>query len=250
MDKKILKYKSKKNKLENEILEILNIKKENHENEIVNSNNENHVIIEFIENYLNELKLDNKQGEKKIIIIVSGNYSVGKSTFISNLENYILKISNNIFNTNNNDFIDKLTFDNSEFEIKNKITIIKVLNDNLKILNDKMGYDLDNTSILNVKILPKDKNSLKNKYINKIIYDIRNNTSNFIQNINIDSDTINTSIQNNIQLLKQKKSIYSDDDFIFLNHVVDYVFNFKSNETTFLKSAFFETTSKTTIFYL
>lgn len=251
MDKKILKYKTKKNKLENEILKIFNIKKENYENEIVNSNTENHIIIEFIENYLNELKLNNEQIEKKIIIIVSGNYSVGKSTFISDLENYILKISNNVFNTKINDFIEKLTFDNCEFKIKNKISIIEVSNQNLKILNDKISYDLNNTSLLNIKILPKDKHSLKNKYINKIIYDIRNNTTNFIQNINIDNDILNNCVQNNIQLLKQKKNfIYSDDDFIFLNHVVDYVFNFKFNETTFFKSASFKTTSKTVIFYL
>jgi hypothetical protein len=239
MDKKILKYKTKKNKLENEILEILNIKKENYENELVNLNTENHIIIDFIDNYLNELKFNNKLIEKKIIITVSGNYSVGKSTFISNLENYILKISNNIFNIKNDDFIDKFVFDNCWFEIKNKITIIEVSNNDIIMLHDKINYHLDNISILNIKILPKDKNSLKNKYINKIIHDIKNNTSNFIQNINIDSDTINTSIQNNIQLLKQKKNIYSDDDFIFLNHVIDYIFNFKSGEEIFLESAIF-----------
>lgn len=238
MDKKILKYKTKKNKLENEILEVLNRKKENYENDIANSNN-NRVIVEFIENFLNELKLSYEHYNKKIIIIVSGNYSVGKTTFVSNLENYILKIScnifNNILNTLGNDFIDKITFDNGIFEIKNKITIIKVKNDNLINLNDKINYYTENMSVLNIKIIPKDKNSLKNKYINKIICDIKNNTSYFIKNLstnnNINSD-IQNNIQTNIKLLKLKKSIYSDDDFIFLNQVVDFVFNSKYDEIT------------------
>jgi len=240
MDKKIIKYKTKKNKLENEILELLNRKKENYENDIANSNN-NHMIVEFIKNYLNELKSGDENNNKKIIIIVSGNYSVGKTTFVSNLENYILKISDNILNTLGNNLISNISFDNCMlfnngiFEIKNKITIIKVTNHNLAYLNDKINSNIDNINILNIKIITKDKNSLKNKYINKIISDIKNNTSYFIKNLstnnNINSD-IQNNIQNNIQLLKSKKSIYSDNDFIFLNQVVNDVFNFKYDVVT------------------
>ena len=248
MDKKILKYKTKKNKLENEILELLNRKKENYENDIANSNN-NHMIVEFIKNFLNELKSSNDDNNKKIIIIVSGNYSVGKTTFISNLENYILKISGNILNTLGNDFIDKISFDNNIFEIKNKITIIKVTNHNLAYLNDKINSNIDNINILNIKIIPKDKNSLKNKYINKIIYDIKNNTSYFIENLSINNNInydIQNNIQNNLQLLKLKKSIYSDNDFIFLNQVVDFVFNSKYDLLSNCKLNF----ENITIFYL
>ena len=243
MDKKILKYKTKKNKLENEILEILNRKKENYENEIANSNN-NRMIVEFIENFLNELKLDNEYNNK-IIIIVSGNYFVGKSIFVSNLENYILKISNNILNALGNNFIEKIIFDNSMFEIKNKITIIKVSDENLSNLINKINYNTMNTSVLNIKIIPKDKNSLKNKYINKIISDIKNNTSYFIKNLsinNINYDIVN-NINNNIQLLKLKKSIYSDDDFIFLNQVVDFIYNLEHDKIT-------SSELNNTIFYL
>lgn len=243
MDKKILKYKNKKNKLENEIQRLLKIKKEKHENEIIISNN-NIVIIEFVEKFLNELKLNNEQCIKKLIIIVSGNYSVGKSTFISNLENYILKISENILNFQKTNIIENISFENILFENisfedkiseihNNKIIIIEVTNNKLINLINQINFELDpNISLLNIKIIPKDENSLKNKFINKIIFDIKNNTCNFIQNLNINNDIINKNIKTNIDLLKLKKFVYSDDDFIFLNQVVDLIYNLKYDEIT------------------
>lgn len=251
MDKKILKYKTKKTKLENEILEILNIKKENYEIDIANTNN-NYVIIEFLKKFLNEMKFNNEPNIKKIIIIVSGNYSVGKSTFISYLENYILKISKNILYTQQINLIKKISFDTKiDIEIINKITIIEVNSNNLinliNLINSTNDMKSNNISILNIKIVPKNKKSLINKFINKIIGDIKNDTCEFVNKLNLNDNTISTITHDNInQLIKLKKSIYSDDDFIFLNQIVDVVFDSKSDDLVDLESKL----SNITIFYL
>ena len=54
MDKKIIKYKLKKNKLEEKITDVLNLKKEYYENETINSN-DNKIITDGVENYYQNL---------------------------------------------------------------------------------------------------------------------------------------------------------------------------------------------------
>ena len=241
MDKKILKYKLKKNKLENNILNILDIKKANYENDIVNSNN-NQLIIEKIENFLNLLK---SSKSSKLLFIVSGIYSVGKTTFINHLEKYILKLSNIILNVQNTEEMIKkilLTDVNIDINVANNILIIEINNSNLLNTND-LQNDIKNKiytttqndiHIININVVPKDKNSLKNKYINKIIYDIKNNTTNFVSGLNLTdnsiNNSINTNIQNYINLLKLKNNVYLDNDFIFLNEVIDIIFNLELNK--------------------
>jgi len=242
MDKKIFKYKAKKTKLENDILNILGIKKANYENEIVNSNN-NKLIIQEIEKFLNLLKLSKTS---KLLIIVNGIYSVGKSTFINHLEKYIIKLSNIILNEQyiegmiKHILLTDITDFNTDFNIDiiDKIIIIEINNSNFlntnDIINDiknKISETIQNiVYTITINIVPKDKQSLKNKYINKIIYDIKNNTTNFISGLIIDNNLINKNIQNNINKLILKNSIYSDNDFIFLNEVIDIVFNLELNK--------------------
>lgn len=237
MDKKILKYKSKKNKLENDIINILNIKKSNYENEIANTNNK-HFITDVIENYFNQLKVNQ---DLKLFIIVSGIYLVGKSTFINHLENFILKMSKICKNNEKSNLINKILYKinetNIDFIKMNKITIIEINQKNLIELNNNIKSN-DNNIILNINIIPKNKNSLKNKYINEIIHDIKNNTSNFILNLD---EYMNEYTQNNIELLKFKIK-YVDDDFIFLNKTIDDILKKENSNIDLL--------DKNTIFYL
>ena len=236
MNKKILKYKVKKNKLENEILDILGIKKANYENEIAKLNN-NQLINEKIESFLNLLK---SSQSVKLIIFVSGNYSVGKSTFISHLENYILrmfKIIFNVENIENKDLIKKITYPIEDVQIvfSNKIIIVEINNNNF-INNENMMLNIINsinqtnthiTNTIKINIVPKDKKTLKNKFINKILQDIKNNTNAFITEFNSFDSSIKTDIKNNIHTLKLKKNIYSDNDFLFLDKVVEHIFDFE-----------------------
>lgn len=218
MDKKILKYKNKKNKLESEILNLLKIKKINYQNDIIDSNN-SLLITNQIENYFNEL---NKIKTNKLLIIVNGIYSVGKSTFINQLEIYIKKLSEiNQINISIKKISNVITnIDNN----KDNIIIIEINDNNLT--NTISNNDQD---IINIIILPKNKNALKNKYINKIILDIKNNKTDFIYGLNLVQSEIIKKIENNINLLKLKKNIYLDDDFIFLDDIVDMIFNLKLN---------------------
>lgn len=245
MDKKILKYKVKKNKLENKLMDILMTKKTNYENDIINSNN-NSNIINKIENFLNILELSESIELKQLFIVVKGDYSVGKSTFISHLKNYITKMSKIILSQNTLlklniqfklDLINITTFNNFDINLfNNPIVIIEVNTTQItsNIISDIVKFKNVNVQILNVKILPKDFKSLKNKYINKIIYNIYLDTNDFVINLNLNEE-IKTNLQNNINLLKLKTNNYfNDNDFDFLNEPVDIIFNFlnKHDENT------------------
>ncbi len=54
-----------------------------------------------------------------------------------------------------------------------------------------------------LKLCQKTQNLLKKKYINKIIYDIKNNTSEFIDNFNINNDNLDDD-DINIDVNKKK----------------------------------------------
>jgi hypothetical protein len=237
MDKKILKYKVKKNKLENDINNILNIKKTNYENEVVNSNN-NKQIVEEIEKYFSLIK--SSEHKSKLLIIIGGIYSVGKTTFINHLQNYIIKLSENTI------LIKKISYENnhnntdifSNIETTDNIIIMEMgsnyfdknITDIIDTVKNKINNSNQNNIInININIIPKSKKSLKNKYINKIIYDIKNNSNNFVSELNLNNKQTNTQIQNHIDELKIKNNIYSDNDFVFLDKFVDVIFSSNMN---------------------
>ena len=239
MDKKILKYKVKKQKLANEILNVLYIKKTNYENDITNSNN-SQAIINQIENYLNVFR---QEQNTKLLIIVNGIYSVGKSTFINHFENYIKKISKIILNPSNIT-IKKISPSNTNVEIIDNIIIAEINDDYsdnncfINIISNKISeLTKNNVHTININILPKNKNSLKNKYINKIICDINDNTSNFVNRSIFTDDNTKITLKKNINSLKLKKNnIYSDEDFIFLDEIVEIIFNYEPDK--FLNNKF------------
>lgn len=223
MNNKIIKYKLKKNKLEEKIINILNLKKEDYENEIINSN-DNEIITTFVENFFDKFKYNKYEN---LIIIIFGEKFVGKTTFINHLVNYI-KILENIYNTENKiDLIKNHNLNNKIDNLKDicfssKITIIECNYNNI----DEINLFVQNSNVINIEIIPKNKNLLKNKICNKIIFDIvkkSNDIINFIKNIICQEEVHN--IINQINLLKKKKSILNDNDFDFLDKIIDIYYD-------------------------
>lgn len=226
MDKKITKYKLKKNKLEEKIIDILNLKKEYYENTIINSNN-NEIITNKIENFFHNLKsnLDGEDKEEQLIIIIFGFYSVGKTTFISHLENFIC-IKKNLLNINSNNLVQKYNINSNNLNnlnnFKNLDSKILIIESNIDDI-EKINSLIEKKNIININIIEKNFDTLKNKIINKIILDIRNKTDNFITNIKnlniINNEEVHNLI-NHINLLQKKSDIFLDDDFKFIDETI------------------------------
>ena len=244
MDKKIIKYKLKKNNLKKKIFDILNYKKEQYEDDIINSN-DNDVITSYFENFFNNMKLNLSNNlNNQMFIIVSGTYFVGKTTFINHLENYIKileKITHQKIETN---LVVKLFigdndkyFKNIEFNVLPQITIIECNNN----IVDKLNFLIQSKNIINImniNIIPKNEFSLKNKLINKIIYDIKNKSDEFIQFICNFQIQEKNNICDKINLLKVKfkNNILVFDDFIFLDNIVNlYYYDITNNSNNFDK---------------
>lgn len=235
MDKKIIKYKLKKNKLEEKVIDILNLKKEYYENEIINSN-DNEIITKGVENFFQNLKSNQKE---HLLIIVFGSYLAGKSTFISHLENYIKIVAKNLIQKYHDDLVKKLniSFNNIDFLKKcnlfSKITIIECDTTVVNKINLLMtDLNIMNLNIININIVPKNQNTLKNKIINKVIIDIKNKSScfvEFIKNNNIICDEEINIIIDEINLLKIKNGILLDNDFAFLDKSINSYYQYILN---------------------
>ena len=236
MDKKIIKYKLKKNKLEEKITDVLNLKKEYYENEIINSN-DNKIITDGVENYFHNLK--SKQQEY-LVIIVFGSYSVGKTTFISHLENYINMVAENLTKKKDHgNLLQKLNISSNNMNVLkdlnlfSKLTIIECDTTDVNNINLLISdLNMINLNIININIVPKNPSTLKNKIINKIILDIKNKSSNFIEFIKnnniICNDELNYII-NEINLLIIKNGILLDNDFIFLDKTINLYYQYTIN---------------------
>ena len=230
MEKKIIKYKTKKKNLEKKIIDILNLKKEKYENDIIDSNNEN-IITSSIENFFCNLTQNIMNVPNQLFIIVFGSYSVGKTTFISHLENYIEILEKiNLGKTKTNLIMKILiknnieNFKNIEFNLSPQIIIIEC---NINLV-DKLNLLIQSENLININIIPKNKYSLKNKLANKIISDIKNKLNEFEQFINLSLDFTsqeknNTNVQ--IDLLRSKKNILTYKDFDFLDNIVNLYYD-------------------------
>lgn len=249
MENKIIKYKLKKKNLEEKIINLLKEKKNSYENKISKINDvENQKISTDIEIFFKKFVSNNSM---QLIIIISGFYLVGKSTFIKNLEKYInfflvpkYNIGSNDKNLNN--FTKIFTCDeNSNMsepmcyklindKLENSSTnFVKIIECNNLLCGKKIYSDIsDNLKFkIHLDIIPKDYKTLKNKFINTIIKDMKNNTSNFITNINKYANKNflkNYSIdllEKNINILKNKKNYLSDKDFDFLEKISIEIYN-------------------------
>lgn len=264
MDKKIAKYKLKKNKLEEKIINLLETKKKLYEEQITNSNQKVNIeFINLIDDFVASYNLDKNSF---LTIVVCGFYSVGKTTFITNIEKYIdmlLKIKKIKRSKNfiaKIDKIDKIENDNTnnEIEEKNSPGNVTIFETKRIDLDSKIYMQMKNTIYINV--MPKDILSLKNKYINKIIIDIKNGTNDFIDNIyllinemkkinNLIEDNYIYCLKNHIELLRNKNELFDDDDFYFLDMFTEKIYGFV-NKCGENKSNYFYDNSINVINYL
>ena len=220
---KVSKYNFKKNKLQHKINTILTNK--------INENLKNHIenldlnddIIDKINNLFNS--------SDKNILIVTGLYGVGKSTFIDTYQKNILKknISSININTNNIYLLDEFIKIHTNIIIEVSLEIYneiyneiydKIYDNNSNIVNEIIQNNNSDTNILTITIMPKNVQTYKNKLINKIFYDIQNKTNTFIENIKcINKDeTINTSINH---ILSIKNQVIDDNEFMFLDNIIN-----------------------------
>lgn len=241
MDNKIIKYKLKKNKMENKIYNILHKKKKEYNDTILRSIVKMDFVCEIIDNIIklnNNNKIqDQDQDEislsKKEIIIITGIYGVGKSTMINHLENFFgesnIKSKINIKNIDEiniiNNILSNLTNNSSNpyqlVMIECGLELVKNVYEKItNILNQ-----IENWKIHIIHIIPKNDPSYKNKLINKIFNSIGQNSKEFELNIHnmikniYPIDNIDFYINLNIDLII-KSSILSDNDFIILDQLI------------------------------
>lgn len=239
MENKIIKYKLKKNKLEEKIIDFLKEKKTSHDNEISKINNiQNKKIVLCAESFFTDYVLNNSA---QLVIIVSGFYSVGKSTFISNIEKYInsfLLPKYNIDEKKNFKIKTIICDDNLNFkEYLNNTYQILILKCTEFITGNEIYSMINSKFKIHINIIPKDQKTLKNKFVNRIIRDIKNNSSNFITNINLSFVTNNIilktqhidMLEEQINLLKNKIDFFTDDDFQFINEITNIIYDFIQN---------------------
>lgn len=249
MDKKIAKYKFKKNKLEEKIINLLEMKKNLYEEQIAKSNQKVNIeLVNLIDEFFTSYDLEQ---EISLTIIVNGFYSVGKTTFVVNIENYINEIlkAKDIEIGKVKNFITKVNKIDKN-EVKNNQSNILIFETNHMEQDIKICTQIKNAVCIN--IIPQDIASLKKKYINKIIIDLKNGTNYFIDNIcmmvdkmknnnddnNIIEDNCICDLKNNIELLRNNNKLFNNDDFYFLDMITEKIYNFINdywkNESNYL----------------
>lgn len=221
MDEKINKYKLKKNKIENKINELLK-EKQNNNTEYLKNIYDNEIF-----NIINNCE----QTQNILILIVTGIYSSGKTTFINNLEYYyknFIEIITKI-NIKNNDDLILLT--NFKEKYNNKINEDKInciiIESELNFINNISELLYDESLIRYIYLIP---NNYKKKLINKIFYDMISNTDSFNININKLFDIIgikNKNFNEILNLFKTNNNILYDNDFNFIDepniiYIVEY----------------------------
>lgn len=216
MDCKIIKYKLKKKKLENKINKILVSNKKLYLANIVNSINKIKFIPDVVE------KLIEKNQDNIIYIIVTGIYASGKSTLISELENFFGE--SNILSKINITKIEEFEIIKN-FKKINKLGII-LIECVLDIANQVIQF-LSGSNLYIINIMTSSNNSLlqyKNKLINKIFFDFGLKTNYFNHNINKIIKQIQlTENLEQINIYKQidlTKPNVSDNDFNFLDKYI------------------------------
>lgn len=256
MENKIIKYKLKKNKLEEKIINILKEKKTSYENEISKMNNkQNEKIVLCIEDFFTNYVLDNST---QLIIIVSGFYSVGKNTFITNIEKYInsFLLPKYKIDENQNFDIKTITYDSnfdSDKYLEKNTNQILILKCSDFVIGTQIYSQIDSKFKIHINIIPKNQKTLKNKFANRIIYDIKNNSSNFVSNIDLSFRTNNKILKTQhvemlgeqINLLKNKTDFFTDEDFQFIDEITNTIYDFIQN---YYNNVFTNTNDKTNDF--
>ncbi len=223
LDSKIIKYKQKIKKITNKINLTLNMKKKNHYlMEIVN--------LPFVLEIMDKIKkLDTNitYSNHTYNLIIYGEYSVGKTTLINNIEK-ILGIDNtgqkiNVKIDNDLEIIKNL---NTISDTKFKINYIETCKEFVQNIYDIICEDLiKTTDIQIINLIPKNIDAWKNRIINKFFTSVHTDS-----NINMILNKINGSFSNKV--LSKNKNIFTDNDFDFLSDEIKNPYtNIKINQT-------------------
>lgn len=243
LDNKILKYKVKKNKIISKINELINKKNKENKELISKTLNKTKIFHDILNNII---KSDNLSENNLIFLIITGFDSVGKSYLINNLENYfgdsytksIINIKSiDEFNILANLFVQqtekKIIYIETIPDLTEKIYDIIYINSNLKLNNlnnsKNCNQNLNNNFI--IYLIPENINIYKNRIINKIFELSKSNNLN--NQINQEEDNylfkiikkifpdINLEIISNELINLSGKFPLSDNDFIFLDEVIE-----------------------------
>ncbi len=243
MDKKILKYKCKKIKLEEKIFnKLIQMKKTSNKQILKSFEN-----IDFISEIIKEI-LDFKLNfNNNVFILITGIFSIGKTSFIKHFEDLILmsNIKSKFDIKNSQDvqqiksFIQIENNLNNTINQENGIVIIETKyncqEEILEILSDK--------KIFMINLIPKNFQLFKNKLINKIFESI-NTKPNIVQieifellellesikpicdnqqNFNIIKQNLSENLIN--MKIKKNDDVFDDSYFDFLDEIINLLLN-------------------------
>jgi hypothetical protein len=238
MEKKILKYKYKKSKLEEKIFETLvQLKKKN--NKQIFKSFEN---TDFITEIKDTTQLNSSPNpnniHKKVFILISGIYSVGKTTFVKHLEEFICYNNTNTtitkFNITNELDIESINLHVNKY-LDEKINICMIETESIFI--KKIIDIISDNKIFIINLIPTDFHNYKKKLINKIfestntvpntfefeIYKLLDFIKQNKKDVQIESVKKNLSKNLDIvykKLIKNDDEIFYDEDFNFLDDII------------------------------
>ena len=197
-------------------------KKNNYLMEIVN--------LPFVLEIMDHIKkLDNSEtySVHTYNLIIYGEYSVGKTTLINNIEK-ILGINNTGKKINvksDEDFELTKNLNTTSSNVKIKINYIETCKEFVQNIYDVICKDSINpTHVQIINLIPKNIDAWKNRIINKFFTSVHTDS-----NINMILNKINGNFSNKV--LSKNKNIFSDDDFNFLLDEIKIPYtNIKTNQ--------------------
>lgn len=243
IDNKILKYKLKKKKLLQKITNTLEEKNK------LNTNLAKK--IPFVKELIQITKLnakDNNVSGSYIFVIITGLYSVGKSSLVGQIEK-IIGSEHTLEKINVEDNANILTKYTLAQNFASNLSGSKIVYVEANIKQIDNIYSILQNNVLYVGyVIPASVEIWKNRLVNKFFTNIKKNVNitgsdinecvrNILQNIftNIPNEMVDTEYDFEYDISSQTKNIFDDNDFANLNQVLQIPYTY-ANSVIFNKS--------------